>query len=78
VPGVVVARGEPVVLGIERLDDVSGRFAFTLDGWPVGEPVELKSLRSFKNPFEMLVWAEAAPGRNVGALIPLVRIVQAP
>lgn len=78
VPGVVVARGEPVVLGIERLDDVSGRFAFTLDGRPVGEPVELKSLRSFKNPFEMLVWAEAAPGRNVGALIPLVRIVQAP
>jgi hypothetical protein len=28
--------------------------------------------------FELTVWAEAAPGRPVRALIPLVRIVQAP
>lgn len=78
VPGAVVAKGEPALLGIERLDDVAGRFAFSLDGRRVGEPVELKSLRSFKNPFELTVWAEAAPGRPVRALIPLVRIVQAP
>ncbi|MHC5212250.1 MAG: tetratricopeptide repeat protein [Planctomycetota bacterium] len=78
VAGAVVAQGETALLGIARLDDVAGRFEFSLDGRRVGEPVELKSLRSFKNPFEMLVWAEAAPGRNVGAVIPLVRIVQAP
>jgi len=76
--GVTVPHGESVLLGIERVDDVAGRFAFTVGGQRVGAPVELKSLRSFRNPFELSVWAEAPPGRLVDGLISLVRIVQAP
>lgn len=76
--GIVVPKGQSVLLGIERLDDVTGRFAFTVDGHRTGEPVELKTLRSFHNAFDVAVWAEAPPGRMVDALISLVRIVQAP
>jgi hypothetical protein len=76
--GYTVPRGESVLLGIERLDDVTGRFAFTVGGQRVGAPVELKSLRTFRNPFDLTVWAESPPGRLVDALISLVRIVQAP
>jgi len=78
VEGAVAAPGTPIVLGIERLDDVTGRFAFSVDGRRVGAPVEIKSLRSFKNPLDLQVWAEAAPGRTVSASVALVRIVQAP
>ncbi|HTE05475.1 MAG TPA: tetratricopeptide repeat protein, partial [Planctomycetota bacterium] len=78
VEGAVAAPDAPIVLGIERLDDVTGRFAFTVDGRRVGAPLELKSLRSLKNPLELQVWAEAAPGRTVSATVSLVRIVQAP
>ncbi|HZM00935.1 MAG TPA: tetratricopeptide repeat protein, partial [Planctomycetota bacterium] len=78
VSGLSVPQGESVLLGIERLDDVTGRFAFTVGGQRVGAPVELKSLRSFRNPFDLAVWAEGPPGRLVDAVISLVRIVQAP
>ncbi len=78
VTGAVATPGTPIVLGIERLDDVTGRFAFSVDGRRVGAPVEVKSLRSFKNPLDLQVWAEAAPGRTVSASVALVRIVQAP
>lgn len=73
-----VLPGETVMLGIERLDPVTGRFGFTLDGVPVGPELELRSLRNFRNPFELLVWAEAAPGRSAEMDITLVRIVRAP
>jgi tetratricopeptide (TPR) repeat protein len=78
VEGLRAEPGAPLVLGIERLDDVTGRFAFSVDGRRVGAPVEIKSLRSFKNPLDLQVWAEAAPGRSVDASVALVRIVQAP
>ncbi len=78
VDGAVVPADVPVLLGIERLDEEAGRFAFTLDGQRVGEPLELRSLRGFKNAFDLSVWADAAPGRTVGAALSLVRIVQAP
>jgi Flp pilus assembly protein TadD len=78
VPGVVVLPGESVLLGIERLDEVTGRFGFTLDGEPVGSELELRALRKFRNPFELSAWAEAAPGRSAAADITLVRIVQVP
>jgi hypothetical protein len=76
--GLVVTPGQSVLLGIERLDEVTGRFGFTVGGLPAGEPIEVKSLRSFTNPLELSCWAEAAPGRTVDALVSLVRIVQAP
>jgi hypothetical protein len=66
------------VLGIERLDDVAGRFAFSVDGRRVGPEVECKSLRNFRNPFDLSVWAEAAPGEPVDATIRFVRVIQAP
>ena len=78
VPDAFVMPGEIVVLGIERLDPVTGRFGFTLDGARVGPELELRSLRNFRNPFELSVWAEAAPGRSAEMDITLVRIVQAP
>jgi len=78
VDGVIVSPGESVLLGIERLDAVTGRFGFTLDGEPVGPEVELRALRNFRNPFELSAWAEAAPGRSAAADITFVRIVQAP
>ena len=49
--GVLVTPGSQPVLGIERLDDVAGRFAFSVDGRRVGPEVECKSLRNFRNPF---------------------------
>lgn len=76
--GASVAPGAAVLLGIERLDDVAGRFAFSVDGRRVGPEVECKSLRSFRNPFELAAWADAAPGRQVDATLSLVRVVQAP
>jgi len=78
VPGARVAPGTPVSLGIERLDETTGRFGFLVDGRRVGEPVELKSLRNFENPFECAVFAHALPGRVAGASIERVRIVRAP
>jgi len=77
--GLTVPRGESVLLGIERLDPVTGRFAFTVGGQRVGAPVELKSMRSITNAsFDLAIWAEAPPGRLVDAVVSLVRIVQAP
>jgi Flp pilus assembly protein TadD len=78
VDGAFVPAGQSVVLGIRRLDPVTGRFGFTLDGLAVGPELELRSLRNFRNPFELAVWVEAAPGRSASADITLVRIVQAP
>jgi hypothetical protein len=78
VTGAFVQPGQSVMVGIERLDPVTGRFGFTLDGARVGPEVELRSLRNFRNPFELSVWVEAAPGRSAAADITLVRIVQAP
>jgi tetratricopeptide (TPR) repeat protein len=76
--GVTVPPGGAVLLGIERLDDLAGRFAFSVDGRRVGPEVECKSLRNFRNPFELSVWAEAAPGAQADASLRLVRVVQAP
>jgi len=76
--GVTVAPGGQPVLGIERLDDVAGRFAFSVDGRRVGPEVECKSLRNFRNPFDLSVWADAAPGQPVDASIRFVRVIQAP
>ena len=70
--------GARPLLGIERLDDVAGRFAFSVDGRRVGSEVECKSLRNFRNPFELAVYAEAAPGQQVDATFRLVRVIQAP
>jgi len=76
--GVGVAPGAAVLLGIERLDDLAGRFAFSVDGRRVGPEVECKSLRNFRNPFVLELWAEAAPGAQVDVSLRLVRVVQAP
>ncbi len=76
--GLHVSPGDAVTVGIDRLDEVAGRFAFTVAGRRVGPEVECKSLRDFKSAFDLLVWAEAAPGRPTAATIGLVRIVQAP
>jgi hypothetical protein len=76
--GVVVPRGESVLLGIERTDAVLGRFAFTVDGVRAGPPVELKVMRAYTGLLWLDVWAEAPPGREVDAAISLVRVVQAP
>ncbi len=78
VGGVVVPRGAPALLGVERVDDKTGAYVFTLDGRTVGAPVELKSLRGFDRTFDLELWAEAAPGGRVSASVSLVRIVQAP
>ncbi|MCB9899220.1 MAG: tetratricopeptide repeat protein [Planctomycetes bacterium] len=79
IEGVRVEAGESVTLGVERLDLVGGEFQFLVDGRRVGEPVVVKALRTFdNNQFDLLVYAEAAPGRMVDAGISLVRIVQAP
>ena len=76
--GVVVPPGTPVLLGIERVDTVTGHFAFTVGGQRVGEVLELKSMRSVTSDLDLAVWAEAPPGRLVDAVVSLVRIVQAP
>jgi tetratricopeptide (TPR) repeat protein len=76
--GVTVQAGGQPLLGIERLDDVTGRFAFSVDGRRVGPEVECKSLRNFRNPFDLQVWAESAPGQQVDATVRLVRVIQAP
>ena len=76
--GITVPPGETVLIGIERLDTVTGSFAFTVGGQRVGEPIVLKSMRSVTNAFDLAVWAEAPPGRLVDAVVSLVRIVQAP
>ncbi|MGQ0554232.1 MAG: tetratricopeptide repeat protein [Planctomycetota bacterium] len=78
VPGALVARGEAALVGIERLDDKSGRFQFTLAGRPLGAPVEIRSLRDLRSPLDLALFADAAPGATVSASIALVRIVQAP
>lgn len=72
----VVADG--LALGIRRDDPVGGVFSFLLGGRPIGEPVQVKSLRNFKNPFELEVFADAPPGRAVDATLTLCRIVQTP
>jgi len=76
--GVSVAPGGRALLGVERLDDVTGRFAFSVDGRRVGSEVECKSLRNFRNPFELMLFADAAPGRQTDATLRLVRVIQAP
>ena len=76
--GVTVTPGEPIQLGIERIDDVNGVFVFTVAGRPVGEPVSIKALRTFKNNFDLSVYAESAPGSQTSAQVAMVRIVRAP
>ncbi len=76
--GVRVEPGTAVRLGIERLDAINGRFAFTVDGQPVGDLVECKALRNFRGTFELSVYAEAAPGRSAAAHTTFVRIVRTP
>ena len=76
--GASVAAGARVRLGIERLDAVSGRFAFSVDGRRVGPEVECRTLRTFAGPLYLGVWAESAPGRQTEAMVRLVRVVQAP
>ena len=77
--GVKVPRGTRVALGIERVDAVTGEFAFTVDGRRVGSTVTLKSMRDLRNnTLHLVVFAEAPPGRSVDVEIDLVRIVQLP
>ncbi len=71
-----VAAG--VALGIRRVDRVTGTFEFLLGGRPIGEPVQVKSLRNFKNPLDLEIFAEAAPQRDVDATLTLSRVVQTP
>lgn len=72
------AVADGVALGVRREDTVGGVFQFLLGGRPIGEPVQVKSLRNFKNPIELEVFADAAPGREVDATLTLCRIVQTP
>ncbi len=76
VPGIRLPTGGSVRLGVERLDDVTGRFQFLVDGRAVGEPVALKSLRNFKSMFDLEVFGDAAPGRSVDVTVHDVRIVR--
>ncbi len=77
-PVAPIPQGETVTLGIRRIDVAAGTFDFTVNGRPVGDPVDVKSLRNFKNPFDLEIYAEAAPGGRSDAIISLCRVVQVP
>jgi len=76
--GISVPPGTPVRLGIERLDASKGSFRFLVDGRPVGETLELKSMRNFTNAFDLELYGEAPPGRQCDVVLSLVRIVRFP
>jgi len=77
-PGLIVPPGTSVRVGIERVDPVAGSFRFLVDGRPVGDVLDLKVLRNFKNLLDLEIYGEAAPGRDCHTLIHAVRIVQFP